>query len=110
MKFTSITQIQNHQFVGNACADEQAFNAIHRFVMNAKHSLTDRAEALRVMSDKGMGCGRDEDTSDEDIVASYIDECGDDVDFDELNESEDTPMVANCDDWGTGEGRFHGRM
>lgn len=23
---------------------------------------------------------------------------------------EDTPTVANCDDWGTGEGRYHGRI
>ena len=23
---------------------------------------------------------------------------------------DDTPSLANCDDWGTGEGRFHGRM
>ena len=25
-------------------------------------------------------------------------------------EPEDTPCLANCDDWGTGEGRFHGRI
>lgn len=23
---------------------------------------------------------------------------------------EDTPSIPNCDDWGTGEGRYHGRM
>lgn len=23
---------------------------------------------------------------------------------------EDTPCVEHCDDWGTGEGRFHGRI
>lgn len=23
---------------------------------------------------------------------------------------EDSPTVANCDDWGTGEGRYHGRI
>lgn len=23
---------------------------------------------------------------------------------------DDTPSLANCDDWGTGEGRYHGRM
>lgn len=23
---------------------------------------------------------------------------------------EDSPTVENCDDWGTGEGRYHGRM
>lgn len=31
----------------------------------------------------------------------------DDVDDDGI---EDTPTVANCDDWGTGEGRYHGRI
>lgn len=25
-------------------------------------------------------------------------------------EPEDTPTIANCDDGGTGEGRYHGRM
>lgn len=25
-------------------------------------------------------------------------------------EPEDTSCVQNCDDWGTGEGQFHGRM
>ncbi|WP_394475074.1 hypothetical protein [Ralstonia mannitolilytica] len=29
----------------------------------------------------------------------------------EINgEPEDTPCVAHCDDWGTGEGRYHGRI
>lgn len=29
----------------------------------------------------------------------------------ELNgEPYDTPSVAHCDDWGSGEGRYHGRM
>lgn len=23
---------------------------------------------------------------------------------------EDSPTIAHCDDWGTGEGRFHGRI
>lgn len=28
----------------------------------------------------------------------------------ERGEPEDTPCVEHCDDWGTGEGRYHGRM
>lgn len=31
-----------------------------------------------------------------------------DTEFDE--EMDDTPSLQNCDDWGTGEGRWHGRM
>lgn len=27
-----------------------------------------------------------------------------------LDTPDDTPSLANCDDWGTGEGRYHGRM
>ena len=27
-----------------------------------------------------------------------------------FGEPEDTPCIENCDDWGTGEGRFHGRI
>jgi hypothetical protein len=26
------------------------------------------------------------------------------------DEPEDSPTLANCDDWGTGEGRYHGRI
>lgn len=71
--FNTIQEIQNHEFVGNHYSDCNAFNAIDTFVQNASNSLSDRAEALRVMSDKGMGCGRDEHMSDEEVVRSYID-------------------------------------
>lgn len=27
-----------------------------------------------------------------------------------FGEPEDTPCVENCDDWGTGEGAYHGRI
>lgn len=27
-----------------------------------------------------------------------------------MGELPDTPSIAHCDDWGTGEGRYHGRM
>jgi len=27
-----------------------------------------------------------------------------------LENIEDTPCLQSCDDWGTGEGQFHGRM
>jgi hypothetical protein len=27
-----------------------------------------------------------------------------------LDTPDDTPSLANCDDWGTGEGRYHGRI
>jgi hypothetical protein len=29
---------------------------------------------------------------------------------DDRSEVEDSPSLENCDDWGTGEGRWHGRM
>lgn len=28
----------------------------------------------------------------------------------QFGEPEDTQSVVHCDDWGTGEGRYHGRM
>lgn len=71
--FNTIQEIQNHEFVGNHYSDCNAFNAIDTFVQNVSNSLSDRAEALRVMSDKGMGCGRYEEISDEETVKQYID-------------------------------------
>lgn len=73
MKFNTITQIAAHQFIGNHASDHLAFMAIDEFVQNEQNSLADRAEAIRIMSDKGMGCGRDEWLSDAAIVADYID-------------------------------------
>lgn len=70
--FTTIEQIQAHQFVGNHFSDRQAFEAIDRFVMNERNSIADRAEALRVITDKGMGCGREECMSDHELVAAHI--------------------------------------
>ena len=72
MQFNNISEIQAHCFVGNAYSDQPAFNAIHDFVMNDNNSIADRAEALRVMSDVGMGCGRGDDESDEQVLASYM--------------------------------------
>lgn len=72
--FSNIEEIQKWWFQGNHFSDHQAFNGIQVFVENENNSLADRAEALRVMSDKGMGCGRDEDITDEEYVAGYLQE------------------------------------
>lgn len=73
MTFDSIEQIKAHQFAGNHYMDSDAFNAIDAFVQDEKTSLADKAEALRVMGDKGMGIGRDEHISDQDLVTEYLD-------------------------------------
>jgi hypothetical protein len=70
----NIEQIKAHKWVGNAYSDMLAFTAINRFVKNTNNSLKDRAEALRQMSDKGMGCGRDEEIEDEMLVKLYMSE------------------------------------
>jgi hypothetical protein len=72
--FKNITEIKNHQFAGNHYQDGSAFDAIHKFVVDTNNSLEDRAEALRQMIDKGMGCGRDEHLSDQKIVTDYLSE------------------------------------
>lgn len=72
MQFNNINQIKAHRFVGNAFSDQQAFNGIHDFVMDVNNSVADRAEALRVCSDEGMGCGRDEHLTDEQVIQSYM--------------------------------------
>ena len=68
----TIQQITAHKWVGNAHADMDAFNRIHAFVTDRRHTVAARAEALRIMSDKGMGCGRDEHLSDAVIIAEYV--------------------------------------
>lgn len=53
---------------------------------------------------------------DPDLLEEEIDQLLDDwrvesaQDRDLYGEPEDTPTVENCDDWGTGEGRYHGRI
>jgi len=74
MEFKTIEEIKNHRFVGNHWSDGSAFGGIHDFVVNPKNSIEDRAEALRQMSDRGMGCGRDEHVPDQKIVDDYMSE------------------------------------
>lgn len=73
ISFTNIEQIKSHQFVGNHYHDCNAFNAIEHFVQDETTSIADKAEALRQMQDRGMGCGRSEELSDEQFVESYLD-------------------------------------
>lgn len=72
MKLNTIAQIKAHQFAGNAYSDQKAFNAIDEFVQDVNNSVADRAEALRIVSDVGMGCGRDEHLTDEQVIESYM--------------------------------------
>ncbi|MCK5016706.1 MAG: hypothetical protein KAS32_06480 [Candidatus Peribacteraceae bacterium] len=69
----TILQIKQHQFIGNYHSDAQAFEDIDKFALNTNNPLSERAESLRIMTDKGMGCGRDEQMSDQEIVQDYID-------------------------------------
>ncbi len=71
--FDSIEQIKAHSFVGNAHSDMKAFMSIDAFVSSKQNTISQKAEALRIMSDKGMGCSRDEHISDTDIVQEYLD-------------------------------------
>jgi hypothetical protein len=73
MKFNTIQQIQAHQFIGNHHSDHLAFTAIESFVQRSTTSLKDQAEALRVMGDEGMGLGREEHITDQELVDSYLD-------------------------------------
>lgn len=53
--FTSIQQIRDHQFVGNAASDMKAFNAIDKFIRTEGVSLDDKYEAIDLMGINGMG-------------------------------------------------------
>jgi len=67
-----LEKIQNHTFVGNAYHDSEMFGVIHKYVCNTSNTTADKAEALRILTDRGMGCGRDEHLSDAEIVAGYL--------------------------------------
>ena len=73
ISFTNIEQIKQHQFIGTHYHDCAAFNAIDAFVQDEKNSVEDKAEALRQMQDRGMGCGRGEELPDEQFVEQYLD-------------------------------------
>lgn len=74
MKFITIQQIQAHIFCGHYCSgDFEAITAVEAFVQDESTSLEDQAEALRVMGDRSMGLGREEEISDQELVDSYLD-------------------------------------
>jgi len=72
MIFSSVAAIRSHSFVGVYSEDAAAFNAVHAFVCNAFNSVADRAEALRILSDKGMGAGRLGSMTDAALVKHYL--------------------------------------
>lgn len=69
--FKSIEEIKAYTWIGNHHSDWAAFNGVDAFAANKDNSVADRAEALRIASDAGMGCGRDEHLSDEDLLAQF---------------------------------------
>lgn len=73
MQFTTIQQIHAHKFIGNHASDSEAFKAIEAFCILPSTSIKDAAEALRYMGDEGMGLGRDENLTDEELVNLFKD-------------------------------------
>lgn len=72
MQFTAIAQIAVHKFVGNHFNDSTAFAVIAKFVADDEtNDLRDRAEALRIMADRGMGAGRYSELTDLQLLAAY---------------------------------------
>lgn len=75
--FTSIQQIRDHQFVGNAASDMKAFDAIHNFVVDPTTSVDDKYEALDLMGINGMGLDpmieEYPDVSKQEMIATYLD-------------------------------------
>lgn len=70
--FTSIDEITTHDWVGNAYHDMPAFVAVRRFVSDENNSVVDRAEAIRSMSERAMGCGRVEHMTNRELIADFI--------------------------------------
>ncbi len=72
MVFNTVEEIEAHVFVGNHASDMAAFDAIHVFVEDESNTYAKRAEALRIMGEKGMGFGREEEVDDEELVDNYL--------------------------------------
>ena len=74
----TIQTIRNMVFVGNFHSDQRAFGQIGRFAEDKTEPLEHRAEALRIMSRKGMGLTGTEagdHLSDAELVVQYTSEC-----------------------------------
>lgn len=65
------------------------------------------AEWLEGLSFRKLRQHLENHPDDEDAREIYAEQCHGE-DFTDM--PDDAPTVANCDDWGTGEGRYHGRM
>ena len=74
MEFKSIKEITEHIWVGNFHHDRDAFHAIEKFILDEKNSTADKAEAIRIADDKGMGTGRSEEKSDQELLTEYFNE------------------------------------
>lgn len=78
--FTTIAQIQAHQWVGCHAFDSAAFSAIDRFVLDPSNSIADRAAASRLAAQVGMGLTLSDCPElalpDAELVAIYVTEMG----------------------------------
>ncbi len=74
---TTISAIRTHQFVGNAHSDSLAFDAIDRYAADVDHTISERAEALRIMAHKGMGLEGEQagdNLTDEQLVQQFMEQ------------------------------------
>lgn len=72
----TLEAIRAHVFVGNAFSDGPAFASITEFASTETNSVSERAEAIRIMGLKGMGLTEAEagcDMSDQELVKVFID-------------------------------------
>lgn len=70
MKFKTLEDIKQHEFNGCHFSDREVFDAIDVFVQDETNALEDRAEALRVMFEDGMGLDPD-DMTDQEMIDEY---------------------------------------
>lgn len=71
VEFKTLDEIKGHAFYGNHAFDHQAFQGISRFVDDKNNSIQDRGEAIRIKADKGMGCGRLLNKTDEELIEEH---------------------------------------
>lgn len=66
--FDNLDQIRNVKFVGNHFNDMGTFDGIREFAEDKNQTLSDRAEALRIMLREGMGMAEFDSLSDTEVL------------------------------------------
>ncbi len=76
----------------------------------ARQLMSAREEAIARLRAQGEAAATEQEISEgmADVLREWAADAA--LDRELYGEPDDTPCLQSCDDWGTGEGRYHGRM